>query len=75
MARRPAQPLPRRRGGGRKQATLWQLFLGFLGVLATIAFMSIVSQPWRLAVLALGLAILGYMAAVYGYDSRDGKDW
>lgn len=63
---------PRRR---RRQASLWHLFLGFLGVLATIAFMSVVSQPWRLAVLALGLAILGYMAAVYGYDSRDGKDW
>jgi len=59
----------------RKQASLWQLLLGFLGVLATIAFMSVVSPPWRLAVLALGFAVLGYMAAVYGYDSRDGRDW
>ena len=75
MARRPAEPTPRRRGGRRRQASLWHLFLGFLGVLATIAFMSVVSQPWRLAVFALGLAILGYMAAVYGYDSRDGRDW
>jgi len=59
----------------RRQASLWQLFLGFLGVLATLAFMSVVSAPWRLAVLALGFAVLGYMAAVYGYDSRDGRDW
>lgn len=59
----------------RKQASLWHLFLGFLGVLAMLAFMSVVSPPWRLAVLALGFAVLGYMAAVYGYDSRDGRDW
>lgn len=64
-----------RRPRRRKQASMWQLFLGYLGILATFAFMSVVSGPWRLAVLALGLAILGYMAAVYGYDSRDGKDW
>lgn len=59
----------------RKQASIGKLLLGYLGVLAVLAYMSLVPGFWKLAVFALGLGVLGYLAVTYGYDSRDGKDW
>ena len=59
----------------RKQASVGKLLLGYLGVLALIAYMSLVPGLWKMALFGLGLLVLGYLAVVYGYDSRDGKDW
>ena len=55
--------------------SIGKLAIGFLGVVVTIIFMSYVSDAWKLAVYALALAVLGYLAALYGVDSRDGKSW
>jgi hypothetical protein len=59
----------------RKQASVGKLLIGYLGILAVLAYMSLVPGAWKLAVFALGMAALGYLAITYGYDSRDGKDW
>ena len=59
----------------RKQAGWGKLLVGYLGILAVLAYTSIAPGAWKLVVLPLGLALLGYFAINYGYDSRDGKDW
>ena len=62
-------------GPRRKQASLGKLLIGYLGILAVLAYMSMMPGAWKLAGIPLGLAVLGYLAITYGYDSRDGKDW
>ena len=62
-------------GPRRKQASLGKLLIGYLGILAVLGYMALAPGAWKLAVFALGMVVLGYLAVTYGYDSRDGRDW
>jgi cyanate permease len=55
--------------------TLRRLGVAILVLLSIIAIATRLRPGPGLLVLLLGMVILGASAAVWGYDSRDGRDW
>ena len=52
-----------------------QLLVGFVAMMGVIGLALRLPALAGLAVVGGGFALLGVAAAVWGVDSRDGKDW
>jgi hypothetical protein len=58
-----------------KAGSLWGLGIAILAMLAILAIATRLSPGPGLLVLGLGVALLGYAAWRWGYDSRGGRNW
>lgn len=62
---------PKRSGG----VSLGQLAVGFVAMMGFLGLATRIRGLGGILVFAVALATLGLAAALWGYDSRDGKDW